>query len=502
MNGTGNNLGQIDSALAVLLVLPLVQAGNEADKVGSTAIHGHGSDHFAVFYRKVILLSFLIQGPHPHIPACVLTVGSVVVEFNGDLIVVNRLAIAHNNHIVVILADGQRVLGVIDPSVGGSFHELVLIDAGLKGHGAGINTVRALGHLIGGGTPAVHGACDYNAGSGTLVAESHLIALNFRADDQLAGAVHHGAAMNALSGSAGLYPQFRAAGLIQGGVVYKEVFCLVTAIVMEDVTNAFARSGLIADFKGIIAIGIHGQSLAGPCHAVVSTVVLAPLHPGIGANAFPAGGVDEMDLNGVAGGIRGNRRIGFLNRIGNIGSTGAPTGGLGGAQTAGIPVFGILGRDVLNINIGSLVGAAVIEDAAQHGGGNTLSFQGVPTGVAGISGELGAAPYAGGIAVAAPGIAVNTAPVFGVLEVNDHITGRIVGIPACGSHRTAGTGGILLRIIAPVFAAIGDAVDLDIAGLLAAIVENDTNVGGGNTAEFQVIPGAIVSILADLGTGP
>ena len=210
-----------------------------------------------------------------------------------DLAGIDDLIVRGNHqHTVAVVAAGNTVGRIGDPFT--VRNELIFIHAGIQIQSDAPHAVAALGHLVGAGAPVVHGACQIHTGSGSvLIAEGYGGAVDLRADNQTAFPSGHSAGILAfaVSGSGGLDPDFTVC--IQCGVIHFDIGGLIAVEVMEQQAQRLSGSGLIVHIQGEIALGIPLNDLAGPFIAANGGGG-SPL-PGMGHNAVPAKGIDQMD---------------------------------------------------------------------------------------------------------------------------------------------------------------------------------------------------------------
>ena len=356
IDGTGNDIRQVDADLRLLLDPILggtAQAGLQVDIQGVTAHHSDGGDHIAVAVVLEVLADAVeAVAPDIGIPysgstvngGFVDAVGSVVVEVDGNFVVILGVGVQDQEVAVAVRACG--VHGVSNPVL--AHHELVAVAAGLQiVQGNGPDAAGVLGHGIAAG-PVVHGAEDRHGGSGIiLILEGNGGAVHQGADgDGVAGVQNVGTVLALAVGGGQNDPLL---GLVvdegAGGQQQVDGLC---AVVEDEVQTGIGLS-FEGDGHGVEAVVALGDVAAGPAAAVG-----AGIGPGIQVDAAPAQNIREVEGGLIGHGVGfGLRRLG----LGGLGLGGLRLGGLrlGGLRLGAFRLRGIGGGAGNVVELGSLV---------------------------------------------------------------------------------------------------------------------------------------------------
>ena len=138
------------------------------------AVYSNGSNHFSVFFHKIILRTVLSIQPHPGIPAGISHIISAVMQFYRHFILIDSILIWYNNNIVAVFTYRSWILGIVYPCCS-TQNVLVLINTGFQINGTGKYTIFIFCQWICSRTPAIHRTCKCHfCRSTVLIPEGYL----------------------------------------------------------------------------------------------------------------------------------------------------------------------------------------------------------------------------------------------------------------------------------------------------------------------------------------
>ena len=297
MDRTGLHIGQVDETVIVHIDgAPTGLVDLEAHIGVLGAVHGEGGNAALITGSGGEGGGAALNAiaPVPYVPVGIIAIGPLVVELDGDFVLIRSRSAGNHHDAVAVIAANNAVGRVGDPIAAG--HELIFVDAGLQVQGDRPDAA-GLGHLIGRGTPVIHGTGQVDRGScGALITEGDLIAVDHGAEHSFSHQAQRILTL-VIFGGTGLQNQIVAG---QIGIGQGKIGSLIAIEVMEQNAHLFAGLGGVLQLQGVQAVFVLLDDLTGPC---VSQAGFSAGNPGIGHHAAPTQLVVEVDLDIIIFGV-------------------------------------------------------------------------------------------------------------------------------------------------------------------------------------------------------